>query len=127
MEPIPLMRMVAPPDAGSPEDEMTCTPGVVPASALVTFVVTRASIVSAFTIDAEGNVTLTATLTVNGKEKTGAITGQIKLYAKESLSDAAWTEVAQEQDFGTEGEAQLTPRAMKSSVVPRFFKAKIER
>lgn len=83
--------------------------------------------IAAFTIDAEGNVTLTATLTVNGKEKTGAITGQIKLYAKESLSDAAWTEVAQEQDFGTEGEAQLTPRAMKSSVVPRFFKAKIER
>ena len=83
--------------------------------------------IAAFTIDAEGNVTLTATLTVNGKEKTGAITGQIKLYAKESLSDAAWTEVAQEQDFGTEGEAQLTPRATKSSVVPRFFKAKIER
>ena len=83
--------------------------------------------IAAFTIDAEGNVTLTATLTVNGKEKTGAITGQIKLYAKESLSDAAWTEVAQEQDFGTEGEAQLIPRATKSSVVPRFFKAKIER
>lgn len=83
--------------------------------------------IAAFTIDAEGNVTLTATLTVNGKEKTGAITGQIKLYAKESLSDVTWTEVAQEQDFGTEGEAQFTPRATKSSVVPRFFKAKIER
>ncbi|MBR5591620.1 MAG: CotH kinase family protein [Kiritimatiellae bacterium] len=83
--------------------------------------------IAAFTIDAEGNVTLTATLTVDGKEKTGAITGQIKLYAKESLSDATWTEVAQEQDFGSEGEAQLTPRATKSSVVPRFFKAKIER
>lgn len=83
--------------------------------------------IAAFTIDAEGNVTLTATLTVNGKEKTGAITGQIKLYAKESLSDATWTEVAQEKDFGSEGEAQLAPRATKSSVVPRFFKAKIER
>ncbi len=83
--------------------------------------------IAAFTIDAEGNVTLTATLTVNGKEKTGSIKGQIKLYAKENLSDTAWTEVAQEQDFGSEGEAQLAPRATKSSVVPRFFKAKIER
>lgn len=83
--------------------------------------------IAAFTIDAEGNVTLTATLTVNRKEKLGAITGQIKLYAKESLSDVTWIEVAQEQDFGSKGEAQLTPRATKSSVVPRFFKAKIER
>lgn len=83
--------------------------------------------IAAFAIDDEGKVTLTATLTVNGKEKTGAITGQIKLYAKESLSDATWTEVAQEKDFGSEGEAQLAPRATKSSVVPRFFKAKIER
>ena len=32
---------------------MTCTPGVVPASALVTFVVTLDSIVSAFTMDAD--------------------------------------------------------------------------
>lgn len=83
--------------------------------------------IAAFSIDDEGKVTLTATLTLNGKEKTGSIKGQIKLYAKENLSDTAWTEVAQEQDFGTEGEAQLTPRATKSSVIPRFFKAKIER
>ena len=47
------MRIVAAPDAGSPDDEMTCTPGVVPASALVTFVLTRDSIVLASTIAAD--------------------------------------------------------------------------
>ena len=35
------------------EDEMTWTPGVVPDRALVTFVATRASMVSEFTMDAE--------------------------------------------------------------------------
>lgn len=83
--------------------------------------------IAAFSIDDEGKVVLTATLTVNGKEKTGSITGQIKLYAKGSLSESTWTEVAQEKDFGSEGEAQLTPSATRSSVIPRFFKAKIER
>ena len=83
--------------------------------------------IAAFAIDDEGKVTLTATLTVNGKEKTGAITGQIKLYAKESLSDATWTEVAQEKEFGQYGEASLKPYSPEPSWVPRFFKAKIER
>ena len=53
MEPTPLIRMVEPPDAGSPEDDITCTPGVVPANALVTLVATRDSIVSESTMDAE--------------------------------------------------------------------------
>ena len=53
MEPIPLMRMVLPPDPGSPDDDITCTPGVVPARALVTFVLMRFSIVSASIIEAE--------------------------------------------------------------------------
>ena len=53
IEPIPRIRIVAPFDAGSPDDEITCTPGVVPASADVTLVVTRFSIVSAFTTAAE--------------------------------------------------------------------------
>ena len=53
MEPIPRIRIVPPPDAGSPEDEMICTPGVVPARAAVTSVLTLASIVSAPIIDAE--------------------------------------------------------------------------
>ena len=53
IEPIPRIRMVASPLAGSPEEEMTCTPGVVPARALVTFVVTLDSIVSAPIIEAE--------------------------------------------------------------------------
>ena len=45
--------MDGPEEAGSPEDDITCTPGVVPARALVTSVATRASMVSAFTIEAE--------------------------------------------------------------------------
>ena len=53
MEPIPLMRMVAPLDAGSPDELINCTPGAVPASAVVTFVATRDSIASAPTIAAD--------------------------------------------------------------------------
>ena len=53
IEPIPLILIVGLPDAGSPEEAMTCTPGVVPAKADVTSVVTRDSIVSAFTVEAE--------------------------------------------------------------------------
>ena len=44
---------MAPDEAGSPEDDITCTPGVVPASALVTSVLTLDSIVCASTIEAE--------------------------------------------------------------------------
>jgi hypothetical protein len=64
---------------------------------------------------------------VNGKEKTGSIKGQIKLYAKGSLSDATWTEVDQEKELGQYGEASLKPYSPEPSWVPRFFKAKIER
>ena len=53
MEPIPLMRMVGPLEAGSPDELMTCTPGAVPASALVTSVATLASIACEPTIDAD--------------------------------------------------------------------------
>ena len=53
IEPIPRMRIVAPPDAGSPDDEIICTPGAVPARALVTFVTTLASMASAPTMEAE--------------------------------------------------------------------------
>lgn len=87
--------------------------------------------IAAFSIDAEGNVILTATLTVNGVEKTGTITGQIKLYAKDSLSDESWTEVTQGKEFDQYGEASLKPvlppEPPKPSWIPRFFKAKIER
>lgn len=87
--------------------------------------------IAAFSIDAEGKVILTATLTVNGVEKTGTITGQIKLYAKDSLSDESWTEVTQGKVFDQYGEASLKPvsplEPPKPSWVPRFFKAKLER
>ena len=53
MEPIPLMRIVAPLEAGSPDELITCTPGAVPARALVTSVTVLASIASAPTIEAE--------------------------------------------------------------------------
>ena len=53
IEPIPLMRIVAPLEAGSPEELISWTPGAVPASVVVTFVVTRDSIASAPTMDAE--------------------------------------------------------------------------
>lgn len=87
--------------------------------------------IAAFSIDAEGKVILTATLTVNGVEKTGTITGQIKLYAKDSLSDESWTEVTQGKVFDQYGEASLKPvsplEPPKPSWMPRFFKAKLER
>ena len=83
--------------------------------------------IAAFAIDDDGKVTLTATLTVNGKEKTGSIKGQIKLYAKGSLSESTWTEVDQEKELGQYGEASLKPYSPEPSWVPRFFKAKIER
>jgi hypothetical protein len=53
MEPIPLMRIVGPLEAGSPDELMTWTPGAVPAKALVTSVATRTSIASVPTIEAE--------------------------------------------------------------------------
>ena len=83
--------------------------------------------IAAFSIDDEGKVTLTATLTVDGKEKTGSITGQIKLYAKGSLSESTWTEVDQEKELDQYGEASLKPYSPEPSWLPRFFKAKIER
>ena len=53
MEPMPLMRIVASSEAGSPDEDITCTPGAVPAKADVTSVVTLDSIASALTIDAD--------------------------------------------------------------------------
>ena len=53
IEPIPRIRMLPPEDEGSPEDEMICTPGVVPASAVVTELVTRFEISSLSTMVAE--------------------------------------------------------------------------
>ena len=53
IEPIPLIRIVDSFDAGSPDEEMTWTPGAVPAKALVTLVVTRDSISFTPTIEAE--------------------------------------------------------------------------
>ena len=53
IEPIPRILIVPPPAAGSPDDEMICTPGVVPARAAVTSVLTLDSIVSAPIIEAE--------------------------------------------------------------------------
>ena len=50
---MPLIRIVAPPEAGSPEEDMTWTPGAAPANALVTFVATLDSMASAPIIDAE--------------------------------------------------------------------------
>ena len=53
MEPTPRMRMVGPPLVGSPDPEITWTPGEVPASALVTFVETFFSMASLLTIAAD--------------------------------------------------------------------------
>jgi len=53
MEPIPRMRMVPALEAGSPLEDMTCTPGVVPANALVTLVVIFFSMVFESTSAAE--------------------------------------------------------------------------
>jgi hypothetical protein len=89
--------------------------------------------IASFAIDEEGNVTLTATLTIGDTVKTGEIKGTIKLYAKDSLSETSWTEVTNEthRDFGQRGEASLKPLLPpvppKPSWTPRFFKAKIER
>ena len=53
MDPTPRIRIVGASEAGSPEEDMTCTPGAVPARAEVTSVVTLASISSELTIEAE--------------------------------------------------------------------------
>ena len=50
---MPLMRMVAEPSAGSPDEDITWTPGAVPASALVTLVTVLASMASALTMEAD--------------------------------------------------------------------------
>ena len=47
------MRMVAEPSAGSPDEDITWTPGAVPASALVTLVTVLASMASALTMEAD--------------------------------------------------------------------------
>ena len=53
IEPIPRIRIDEALPVGSPLEEMTCTPGVVPASALVTLVVIFFEISSLLTIAAE--------------------------------------------------------------------------
>ena len=53
IEPKPRMRMADEFPVGSPLEEIICTPEVVPASALVTFVAIFFSMVSSFTIAAE--------------------------------------------------------------------------
>ena len=53
IDPMPLIRIVDSLEAGSPEDEITWTPGAVPANALVTLVATRDSISLIPTIEAD--------------------------------------------------------------------------
>ena len=53
IDPIPLIRIVDSLEAGSPEDDMTWTPGAVPANALVTLVATRDSMSLIPTIEAD--------------------------------------------------------------------------
>ena len=53
IEPTPRMRIVAALEVGSPLEEMICTPGDVPARALVTLVVIFFWISSLFTIEAD--------------------------------------------------------------------------
>jgi hypothetical protein len=83
--------------------------------------------ISNIMIDENGNISLTAELSVNSTAKDGAIKGQIKLYSKATLTDE-WTEEVGGNTFD-EGEMEVAPTAsqMRSGVKPCFFKVKLEK
>ena len=78
-------------------------------------------IITAFSIDDAGDVTLTATIQMGDTVKDGTIKGQIQLLAKATL-DGEW-EAADTQDTFTDGKIPLKP---KDVTAPRFFKARLK-
>ncbi len=80
--------------------------------------------ISNIMIDENGNISLTAELSVNGAAKDGAIKGQIKLYSKATLADE-WTEEVGGDTF-VEGEMEVAPATQtRSGVKPCFFQIKL--
>ena len=80
--------------------------------------------ITAFTIDASGNIILTVTLAMGDTLKEGSINGSITLLATDSLTAETWEDVSdttQPQTFAS-GQLSLAP---KSDTSPRFFKARI--
>ena len=78
-------------------------------------------IITAFSIDDAGDVTLTATIQMGDTVKNGTIKGQIQLLAKETLDDE-W-EAADTQTAFTDGKMPLKPTGVTA---PRFFKARLK-
>ena len=78
-------------------------------------------IITAFSIDDAGDVTLTATIQMGDTVKDGTIKGQIQLLAKETL-DGEW-EAADTQTSFTDGKMPLKPSGVTA---PRFFKARLK-
>ncbi|MBR5587759.1 MAG: CotH kinase family protein [Kiritimatiellae bacterium] len=79
-------------------------------------------IISAFSIDANGDITLTASIKMGDTMKEGDINGQIQLLAKETLNDA-WTETTSKVTTFTDGKMPLKPQGNAS---PKFFKARLK-
>ena len=81
--------------------------------------------ISNIMIDENGNVSLTAELSVNGNAKDGIIKGQIKLYSKATLADE-WTEEVGGNTF-EDGAMEVAPAAplTRSGVKPCFFQIKL--
>ncbi|MBR5587642.1 MAG: hypothetical protein IKW23_02185, partial [Kiritimatiellae bacterium] len=77
--------------------------------------------ISAFSIDANGDITLTASIKMGDTVKEGTIKGQIQLLAKATL-DGEW-EAADTQDTFTDGKMPLKPQGNAS---PKFFKARLK-
>ena len=78
-------------------------------------------IITAFSIDDAGDVTLTATILMGDTVKNGTIKGQIQLFAKATL-DGEWA-AADTQDTFTDGKMPLKPTGVTA---PRFFKARLK-
>lgn len=78
-------------------------------------------IITAFSIDDAGDVTLTATIQMGDTVKDGTIKGEIQLLAKATL-DGEW-EAADTQKTFTEGKMPLKPTGVTA---PRFFKARLK-
>jgi hypothetical protein len=81
--------------------------------------------ISNIMIDENGNVSLTAELSVNGAAKDGTIKGKIKLYSKATLDDE-WTEEVGGNTFD-DGAMEVAPNASqtRSGVKPCFFQIKL--
>ena len=79
-------------------------------------------IISAFSVDANGDITLTASIKMGDTVKEGVINGQIQLLAKETLSDE-WTETTSKGNTFTDGKMPLKPQGNAS---PKFFKARLK-